>query len=62
MKMYRFDAHYTNMVTFEEVTKKIEFDGQFFDSEKDCYLYAMGEAFDMIEKDESLNSVELICC
>ena len=39
--MYIFLAHYTNMITYDEVARGIEFDGQFFDSEKECYLYAM---------------------
>ena len=42
--MYLFLAHYINMDTDTETTKKIEFDGQFFDTEKEIYLYAMSRA------------------
>ena len=45
-----------------EVARGIEFDGQFFDSEKECYLYAMEKAYDMIEKDECLGLLEFIGC
>ena len=60
--MYIFLAHYTNMITYDEVARGIEFDGQFFDSEKECYLYAMDKAYDMIEKDECLGLLEFIGC
>ena len=40
--MYVFEAHYIDMDTEIELIRNIEFDGQFFDTEKDCYLYAMG--------------------
>lgn len=29
--MYIFEAHYTNMDNNEEITRKIEFDGQFME-------------------------------
>ena len=60
--MYYFEAHYINMDTDEEITKKIVFDGQFFCNDKECYMYAMSKAYDMAEKYETLESLELIAC
>ena len=60
--MWYFEAHYTNMYTFEEITRKIKFDGQFFDNEKECYIYAMSKAYDMTEKDECFSILEFIAC
>ena len=60
--MYYFEAHYINMDNNEELTRKIQFDGQFFNSEKDCYVYAMDIAYDMAEKNELFAGVEFIAC
>ena len=60
--MYYFEAHYINMDTDEEITKKIFFDGQFFDSERECYIYAMSKAYDMTEENEMFASLEFIAC
>ena len=60
--MYYFLSHYINMDTDTETTKKIEFDGQFFDTEKEIYLYAMSMAYDMTNKNELFSSLEFIAC
>lgn len=61
--MYIFEAHYTNMKTDEEVTRTIEFEGDnFLDSEKECFLDAMGRAYDMIGENESFSSLKFIAC
>ena len=60
--MYLFEAHYINMVNDEEISKKIEFDGQFFETEKEIYLYAMSIAYDMREEHELFSSLEFIAC
>ena len=60
--MYLFEAHYINMDTDTEITKKIEFDGQFFDTEKEIYLYAMSKAYDMTMENECFSSLEFIAC
>ena len=60
--MYLFLAHYINMDTDTETTKKIEFDGQFFDAEKEIYLYAMSRAYDMTNENELFSSLEFIAC
>lgn len=60
--MYIFEAHYINMDNDKEETRTVEFDGQFLENEKECYLYAMSKAYDMIGKDEFLSSLELIAC
>ena len=36
--MYLFAAHYINMDNAEEITRKIEFDGQFMENDKECYM------------------------
>ena len=60
--MYLFIAHYINMDTDRKRNKAIEIDGQFFDSEKEIYLYAMGKAYDMIEDNECFDILEFIAC
>lgn len=60
--MYFFKAHYVNMETNEEITRPIEFNGQSLDSEKECYIYAMGEAYDLTGKNELFYSLEFIAC
>ena len=60
--MYFFVAHYINMDDDTEIARKIEFDGQFFNSEKDCYVYAMEKAYDMMNKNECFSNLEFIAC
>lgn len=60
--MFLFEAHYINMEIEEETTKLIEVDGQFFDSEKECYLCAMSKAYDLIEDYEMFCSLKFIAC
>ena len=36
--MFIFEADYIDMDTDAKITRKIEFNGQFLDSEKECYL------------------------
>ena len=60
--MYRFNAKYYNIDTDTETTKEIYFDGQFFNSEREIYCYAMGKAFDLTAKNECFVSIELISC
>lgn len=60
--MYYFMAHYINMDTSEEIERKIVFDGQFLDNEKQCYLHAMGIAYDMMGKNEIFDNLEFVAC
>lgn len=61
--MYRFEAKYTNMDTDEERAQLIEFDGDnFFDTEIECYVYAMINAYVNKNSNECLGSVEFISC
>lgn len=61
--MYRFEAKYTNMDTNEERKQLIEFDGDnFFNTEKECYVYAMTNAYENKNSNERLGSVEFISC
>lgn len=60
--MYIFEAKYINMDNDKEITRKIEFSEQFFDSEEECYMYAMGRAYSMKQDNEVLASVVFIAC
>lgn len=60
--MYIFEAHYINMDNHVELTRTIEFSEQFFESEQECYMYAMGRPYSMKEANELLVSVEFIAC
>lgn len=59
--MYIFEATYTDMKTGQETVSKIEVDEQFFDNEREIYMYAMGKAYDMQKEHASLDKVVLIC-
>lgn len=58
--MYLFEAHYIKLDSDTEINRKIEFNGQFLDSERECYLHAMGIAYDKIQHDEMFASLEFI--
>ncbi len=61
--MYIFIAHYINMETDQERNQSIEFDGDnFFETEKECYIYAMTKAYEDKRENECLSSVEFLSC
>lgn len=64
--MWLFEAKYKNMdcnSSIESVKRKIEFDGDnFFDTEYECYQYAMDRALAMRNASECLVSLEFIAC
>lgn len=61
--MWYFEAKYYDIIAGKECVRKIEFDGEnFFNSEKECYLYAMEKAYEMRGKTEILDSVEFVGC
>lgn len=61
--MYIFEAHYINIDDNKEIVRKIEFDGQFFENERECYLYAIEKAYNMKEKyEEIFVKLEFIAC
>ena len=60
--MYLFEAHYINMDNDEKIVRKIEFDGQLLENDKECYSYAMCKAYELKEKNECLDAVEFIAC
>lgn len=64
--MWIFEAVYENMDQNnleESVKRKIEFDvDNFFDTEDECYLYAMEQALKMKQKNECLGFLEFIAC
>ena len=60
--MYLFEAHYVKLDNNKEIIRKIEFNGQFLDNERECYLCAMGMAYDKIQHGEMFASLEFIGC
>ena len=59
--MYLFEAKYYD--SGKEIIRKIEFDGDnFFQTEKECYVYAMDRAYDMKQENECFSSLEFIAC
>lgn len=61
--MWYFEAKYYDIIADKEIIRKIEFDGEnYFNSEKECYLYAMEKAYEMKKESEMLDSVEFIAC
>lgn len=47
----------------KEITRIIEFDGgNFSQTEKECYIYAMSKAYDMKQENEGFGSLEFIAC
>ena len=64
--MWIFIATYENMNldgSIKSVKRKIEFDGDnFFDTDDECYLYAMRKALKMKQENEYLSCLEFIAC
>ena len=60
--MYYFMATYENMDSFQKLTRNIKFYGQFFKTEKECYMHAMEVAYSFTKENECLVSVEFIAC
>ena len=64
--MWIFIATYENMdldSSIKSVKRKIEFDGDnFFDTDDECYLYAMRQALEMKQKHECLGCLEFVSC
>lgn len=64
--MWLFEAEYLNMdckSSIKSVRRKIEFDGDnFFDTEEECYVYAMKRALKMQQKNECLSKLKFIAC
>lgn len=58
--MYLFEAHYTDTISGIDIIKEIRFNGQFFSTEKQRYLYAMDKAYNLEQKDERFTSLEYI--
>lgn len=64
--MYIFVATYENMdldSSIKSVKRKIEFDGDnFFDTEEECYRYALEQALKMRQENELLSCLDFIAC
>lgn len=58
--MYLFEAHYTDAISGIDIIKEIKFNGRFFPTKKQCYLYAMDKAYDLEQKEERFTSLEYI--
>ena len=60
--MYYFEATYFNMDTNENITRKIQLDGQFFGNEKEIYIRAMTMAYEMMNSNECMEKVKFLAC
>lgn len=64
--MWIFEAKYDVMdleSSIKSIKRKIEFDGDnFFNTEAECYHYAMSKALEMKQKNECLGNLEFIAC
>ena len=61
--MWYFEAKYYDITTNKEITRNIKFDDDnFLNSEKECYLYAMEKAYEMMKENEMLDSVKFLAC
>ena len=60
--MYYYIAHYMDMDTDEEFTRAINFDGQFFNSELECTVYAVEKAYGLMAKNEMFCGLEFAGC
>lgn len=65
--MYLFQAHYLNMDIDNDklddiLTVPIRIDEQFFNCEKEIYLYAMSQAYDRIPIGYCFDNLEFIAC
>ena len=61
--MWLFEAKYVNMDNGKCVTRKIAFDGDnSFDTEDQCYIYAMKMALKNRNKNERLYTLDFISC
>ena len=58
--MWLFEATYINMDTDTERKLPIEFDGQFFDKEIECYMYAMDRAIGNRKENELFSNLQFI--
>ncbi len=59
--MYIFEACYIDS-SEKEIFRSIKFPEQFFEHKRDVYIFAMDEAFDMLEDGETLLSVTFVSC
>ena len=60
--MYCFIATYYDVDADAETKREIKFDGQFLESEKECYMHAMHIAYDGTKSNECFISLELLYC
>lgn len=60
--MYVFEAHYINMETDDNISRTIKIEGQFFETEREIFLYAMNKAYNMIGTNEMFSSLDFIAC
>ena len=60
--MYTFVVHWIDMKTDKDMSKMIEVDTYCMDdiTERDAYLIAMGQAYDMMSDSDMFTSLELL--
>ena len=58
--MYTFELHYIDVNTGKDILKVLKVDSQLYDTEKEIFIHAMKRAYDIMEENELLHSIELI--
>ena len=58
--MYTFELHYIDVDTGRDIIKTLKVDSQLYDTEKEIFMHAMKSAYDIMEENELLHSIELI--
>ena len=58
--MYTFELHYFDTDTGRDIIKTLKVDTQLYKTEKEIFIHAMKRAYDIMEENELLHSIELI--
>ena len=58
--MYTFELHYIDTDTARDIIKTLKVDSQLYETEKEIFIHAMKRAYDIMEENELLHSIELI--
>ena len=58
--MYTFELHYIDIDTGRDIIKTLKVDSQLYETEKEIFIHAMKRAYDIMEENELLHSIELI--
>ena len=58
--MYTFELHYFDTDTGRDIIKTLKVDSQLYETEKEIFIHAMKRAYDIMEENELIHSIELI--